>query len=528
MADQDTPLPHVPEAKILVRKRTRLSLVWVIPIVAAVIGAWVTVASILKEGPTITIILQSAEGLEAGKTKIHYKGVDVGAITAIRLSDDHLRVIATASMAPKSENVLVEDTKFWVVSPRISGASVSGLGTLVSGSYIAVEIGKSQVKRRQFVALATPPIVTGDIPGRFFVLKTADLGSVDSGTPIYFRRLRVGQVASYELDKDGRAFTLKVFIDAPYDQYVTPETRFWEASGIDMSLSASGVSLKTQSVLSVLVGGLAFETPATAPVLPPADENTVFTLYNDRANAYRPPPQNPQTYVLVFNHSVRGLTIGAPVEARGIPLGSVEDIRAQFDRKAFNFSIFVTISVDAQRLGVKVIGEQGRQDAATHRKVIDALVAHGLRAQLQTGSLLTGALYVSLDFFPDAPPASVDWSQTPARLVTVPNNMEGIESSVASIIKKLDQVPYKEIGGDLRKTLAGVQHSLTEVDQTLVGARRTLGNADKLIEPGTGLDQELASTLQELQRAARGLRVITEYLERHPEALIHGKSEEKQ
>ena len=231
MPDRDSPIPSVPDSRTVPRKQTRLSLVWIIPVLAAAVGAWVAVTRIMGEGPKITIVFESAEGLEAGKTKISYRGVDVGTVTAIRLSEDHQRVIATAQMTPRTEDFLAEDTRFWVVRPRISGASVTGLGTLISGAYIGMEIGSSKEPKRDFVALQTPPVVTGNAPGRFFVLKTSDLGSLDLGTPLFFRRLQVGRVASYKLDKDGKFFTLQVFVRAPYDQYVTANTRFWQASG---------------------------------------------------------------------------------------------------------------------------------------------------------------------------------------------------------------------------------------------------------------------------------------------------------
>jgi len=271
MPDPNTPLPPVPESRAVARRQTRLSLVWIIPIVAAIAGVWVAVTRILAEGPEITIVFKSAEGLEAGKTKIHYNGVDVGTVSTIRLSEDHLSVLITAQMAPKTQSFLVDDTKFWVVRPRISGANVTGLGTLISGAYIGMEIGQSSQSKRNFVGLETPPVVTSETPGRFFFLTTPDLGSLDNGTPIYFRRLQVGQVISYELEPDGKLLKIKVFVNAPYDQYVTSNTRFWHASGIDVSLSASGLSVQTQSLLSILVGGIAFETPAQGPVLPAAD-----------------------------------------------------------------------------------------------------------------------------------------------------------------------------------------------------------------------------------------------------------------
>src|ERR1700722_12999874 len=296
MADSDRPLPPVPESKGLTRSRTRLSLVWFIPILAALVGVWVAVTRILSEGPTITIVFRTAEGLEAGKTKLQYNGVDIGTVSSIRLSEDHQRVIIKAQMAPKTEEFLASDTKFWVVRPRISGANVTGLGTLISGAYIGLEIGTSHDHTHDFVGLETQPVVTGEVPGRLFVLKTSDLGSLDTGTPVYFRRLEVGQVSSYALDSDGKLLTVKVFVRAPYDQYVNPNTRFWHASGIDVSLSASGLKVQTQSMLSIMIGGIAFETDAAGPVLPPADANTVFTLYSDRAHAFQPVARNPETY----------------------------------------------------------------------------------------------------------------------------------------------------------------------------------------------------------------------------------------
>ena len=517
MSDREPPIPSVPRSRSVGPSRMRLSLVWILPVVAAAAGVWVAVARILGEGPTITIVFRSAEGLEAGKTRIHYNGVDVGTLTTIRLSDDHQHAIATAQMAPKTEGFLVADTKFWIVSPRISGANVTGLATLISGAYIGMEIGASHDRQRDFVALDAQPVVSATAPGRFFLLKTPTLGSLDTGTPIYFRRLEVGEVVSYELDPGGQSLTVKVFVNAPYDQYVNPNTRFWHASGVDVSLSASGLSVQTQSVLSVLVGGLAFETDASDALLPPAEPNAVFTLFSDRSAAFKATARDPHSYQVVFKDSVRGLAPGAPVEFRGIPVGEVVDIGAEVDAKTFEFSAPVTIVLDATRLGVKIRELAPGADLDSIRKqLLDNLIAHGVRAQLHSGNLLTGALFVAFDFFPDAAPAKIDWSQTPVRLPTIPGQIEELEARVASIIKKLDQVPIQAIAEDLRKAIA-------ELDRTLASARGTLDSADALIQPDSVLGAELGSTLQEVDRAARGLRVLMDYLERHPEALLRGK-----
>lgn len=527
MPENEEALRHAPGARPVAKKRTRLSLVWIVPIVAAVAGVWVAVTRILAEGPKITIVFASAEGLEAGKTKIHYNGVDIGTLETIRLSDDRKRVVTTAQMAPKTEDFFVEDTQFWVVRPRISGASVTGLGTLISGAYIGMEIGTSKKRRRHFEGLETPPVVLGNVPGRFFTLKTSDLGSLDTGTPVFFRRLKVGRVASYVLDKDGQSFTVKIFVNAPYDQYVNPDTRFWHASGIDVSLSANGLSVQTQSVVSMLIGGIAFETAATAPVLSPAEADTVFTLFKDRVEAFKLPARDPQTYRLVFEQGTRGLAAGAPVELRGIPIGEVTQVRAHFDAETYDFRVVVTIRVDPTSLGVEVVGvPTGEDAAAAHRKVIESLVARGARAQLHTGNFLTGALYVAFDFFPDAPPVTLDWSQTPVELPTRAGELQAIEADVVSVVKKLDQVPFKEIGDDLRKTIVELDRTLASARGALDSGRATLDSANQLIQPDSVLDSELGNTLQEVSRAARSLRVLADYLERHPEALIRGKTGE--
>ena len=521
MPDQTPPRSGFPESRTVVKKQTRLSVVWVVPIIAALVGIWVAVAKVRSEGPTITIVFDSAEGLEAGKTKVHYNGVDVGTVATIRLSDDHQRVIASVGMAPETKDFFVEDTRFWVVRPRISGANVTGLGTLISGAYIGLEIGKSKSRKHDFVALKEAPVVTREAPGRFFVLNTADLGSLDYGTPLFFRRLQVGEVVSYALAADGHALTVKVFVNAPYDHFVTPETRFWHASGIDMSLSANGLSVQTQSALSILIGGIAFGTPPASAELPPADAETVFTLFSDRTQAYRPARGDPQTYELVLTQSVRGLTRGAPVEFRGFPVGEVADLRSDVDPKTLEFFARVIVHIYPEMFvgNIAIVDLKTAAGIAAHRQRLDTLIAHGLRAQLRSGNLLTGAMYVGLDFFPDAAPVTVDWSESPVRIPVIPGELEAIEATLARIVKKLDKVPVEAIGNDLAK-------ALVDLRGTLGSAERALDGAGKVIAPNSPLQTDLATTLQDVSRAAQALRDLLDYLERHPEALIRGKTGE--
>jgi paraquat-inducible protein B len=518
MSDNDGSLPRTPESTRVARKRTRLSAVWLIPILAAAAGGWVAVTRVLAEGPEVTIEFATAEGLAAGKTKISYNGVEVGTLTDIDLSDDHLKVVATARMKSSAESLLVEDTNFWVVRPRISGSSISGLGTLLSGAYLSMEIGASKKPRRHFKALEEPPVVVESTQGRFFELKTSTLGSLSHGTPIYFRRLKVGEVASYELAKDGQSFAVKAFVDAPYDQYVNPATRFWHASGVDLSLSANGISMQTESLVSILVGGLAFETPANGASLPPADENATFELFADRHHAMMPAALDPHTYRVAFDQEVRGLEVGAPVDFRGIQIGEVLDIVGDLDTSTFEFSVLVKVSLDPERLGVNLIRTRPTDNReVAHKEMVDALVEHGVRAQLRTGSLLTGALYVALDYFPDAVPAKIDWAQKPVRIPSVPGSIAQLESEIAGIVKKIDALPLKQIGKDLQK-------AIVDLDATLVSARGTFDGASAMIAPNSVLLQQLEGTLQEVSGAARSLRVLTDFLERQPESLIKGKS----
>ena len=285
-----------------------------------------------------------------------------------------------------------------------------------------------------------------------------------------------------------------------------------------MSLNASGLNVQTQSVLSLLIGGVAFETPPSGATLRPADANTVFTLFRDRTLAFEPPPRHPQTFVLVFKQSVRGLAPGAPVDFHGIQIGEVVEIEAQVDEKTAQFSVPVTVRVDAQKLGVKLLDVPSSPDEfeAARRKMIDTFISRGFRAQLRTGNLLTGALYVAFDVFPGVPPATVDWAQTPPRLPTTPGELQAIEASIVNIVKKLEKVPIEAIGTDAAK-------ALVDLRGTLASATHTLDTADKAIAPNSVLTDELSGTLGEVSRAARAIRVLADYLERHPESLLRGK-----
>ena len=546
-SDTDSPAAQpaapveVPKAIIKLPSKRKLPLVWIVPMVAAIIGIWLVVLNIMHEGPTVTIRFNSAEGIEPGKTKIKYKDVDIGEVKSVGLSKDRKQVILTAKLIKEASDYLHQDTRFWVVRPRISAGTVSGLNTLLSGAYIGLDIGKSDESERDFVGLEVPPIVTGDLPGRQFILHSPEIGSLDVGAVVTFRRLNVGQVVAYSLDPDGKAITLKVFINAPYDQYVTDNTRFWHASGIDLSLDANGLKLETQSLGSIIQGGVAFQTPPDSIPGSPAPKDAAFKLYRDRDLAMRLPDKNVIPYTVYFNDSLRGLTPGAPVDFHGIVVGEVKSINVEYvpQHGVFHFPVDINIYPDRMRSYYTPGSKRPVEPSpAQNRELANQLVAAGMRAQLKTGNLLTGQLYVSLDFYPKAPAASIDWNHVPAVLPSMNGGLGEIQNSLASILSKVDKIPFDQLSGELVTSLKSLNKALDNTDQlisklnsdvapeikaTLTDARGTLNAAQQVLNNDAPLQLDLREALRQVAKSAQAVGSLADYLDRHPETLIRGK-----
>jgi paraquat-inducible protein B len=592
MADESD-LPGIPRATVVRRGRARISVVWIIPALAAAVAIGIAVQRILSEGPTITIIFKAAEGVEAGKTFVKYKDVNIGQVTAVELTADYSRVEVTAKIAKSAAGLMVEDATFWVVEPRVTLSGISGLGTLLSGNYIGFEVGKSRTKQTRFTGLPVPPVITSDQPGRLFLLRADSIGSLGIGSPIYYRRLQAGQVIAYTLAADGKSIDLTIFVNAPYDRFVNAGTRFWNAGGVDVSVGADGVEVRTESVVALIAGGIAFDTPAFAGTAEPAAANTAFVLYRDRTIAMKQPEAAAARFVLHFDESLRGLSAGAPVTLLGMPAGEVVDVGLDIDSTTRTLRGRVEIVSYPERLIARLgtreqaAGQALARNREEARAFFQGMVEQrGLRAQLRSGNLLTGQLYVALDFFPDVPPVKIDWRRDPAAIPTVPSMVPDLEAKVASILHKLDKLPFEAIGTDLTKVLAtadgalkdagkalnridtdvtpelrlaldelrrmiatadgmlktgltktidGANTTLGEVNKTLADLRVPIATADQVLKNAdttllgqyAPVQQDLRDALQEVTRAARALRGLMDYLERHPEALIRGKSQEK-
>ncbi len=540
MTDHSSLEPHaVPAA---VQARRRFSIVWIVPLVALVIGGWLAFKAISEKGPTITITFASADGLEAGKTKIKFKDVEIGQVETIALSEDVSKVVVTAKMIKGSEPYLTDQTKFWVVRPRISGGSVSGLGTVLSGAYIGIDGSKAGTPTRHFTGLEVPPVVTVGQPGRHFVLQADTLGSLDIGSPVYYRQIQVGQVVSYTLKPDGKSVEIKIFVQAPHHTQVTNNTRFWNASGFDLTLNAQGLKVDTQSMVSILTGGIAFDLPKETQPGEEAQENSSFFLYADRNAIQEKKYTIRNYYVLLFDESVRGLSVGAPVELYGIKLGEVVDLKLEFDLDSKKFFVPVIVAMEPERISAAKKEEAlkiAEHDPGTFLKAL--VEQQGLRAQLQSGNLLTGQLMVNLVFVSDAPKASLsDWNGFKA-IPTIPGSFERLQESLGKITASLEKVKFDQIGGELQQTLQETRTTVAEMggfakqlnkettpklQETLVELQKTLVEVQQGMGKDSPLNYNTTKTLEELSMTLRALRELANTLDNQPQSILYGKEKQ--
>jgi len=528
--------PSLPRVSVTRRRRWSAGLIWIVPAIAALIGIGMVIHNWASEGPVIEISFITAEGLEAGKTQVKYKDVVIGLVDSIRLARDNTHVVARVNLSKDAAGFATADARYWVVRPRFGTSGVSGIGTLLSGAYIGADNGESHETKKSFVGLERPPAVIHGSPGKRFTLAANDIGSLDIGSPVYYRRIQVGRLASYELDKDGRQMRVDIFVDAPYDGFVTVSSRFWNASGVDLNLDASGLKLNTQSLATVIAGGIAFQTPPGPRDATLAAESAQFTLYDDMQTAFAPPDGEPDYLQMRFPQSLRGLGVGSQVDFRGIIVGRVVSINLDYDIDKQSFLQIVGVVIYPNRFGraAEKFAQLAQDNNDTNTRLANFIkpqIARGLRAQARVGNLLTGQLYIALDFVPKAPKVEFDASARPVELPTVPGSFDRLQEEMTGIVEKLDRIPFESIGKNLDSTIARLDKTLRQVNEstlpqfsaTLTGAQGTLGSAQRAVDADSPLQQNLAQTLAEMQRAARSVRVLTDYLGVHPETLLRGK-----
>lgn len=519
-------------------KASRLSPIWIIPVVAALIGAWLVIDNYLHTGPLVTLTISNAEGIEAGKTRIKTRNVDIGRVEEVKLSEDLSHALILARINHDAEDVLVEDTRFWVVKPRISREGISGFGTVLSGAYIQLYPGDSEQQRRQFDVLEQPPVALDGTEGIRIKLVSQLGNSLRPGDPVTYQGYTVGRVETVEFDSASLQVNHQLYIEKPYDALINSNTRFWSAKGVNLELSSTGFEVNIASLESLISGGVTFSVLEDLPASP-VDPDRIFQLFPSEEAARQGMFSDSLEYVLLVEDTVRGLSEGAPVEFRGIRVGTVKEVPWRFTspqrRIRENFAIPVLISLEPQRLG-----GQEEVDLEAWRERLEGIVRNGLRATLKSGNLLTGALFVDLNFEREE---AVEYKAETfeGRLVipTTPTGLAQIELKVSSLLDKLNSLKVEPIlaGMDdsmqqsetllreVRALTASIKQMLNnpEIQQVPANINQTLAelrDAIKGLSPESQAYQELKQTLQSLETLLRDLQPLARTLGEQPNALI--------
>ncbi len=539
----DAPPPKEPAAAV---RRSRISLIWLIPLVAAVIAAWLGWRTVSQEGSTVTLTFRSADGLTAGQTRVRHKAVELGQVESIRLSDDMSHVIVKVKMRREAEPYLTEKARFWVVRPRISSGSLSGIETLVSGSYIEMDPGNRDGQRRlEFTGLEQPPGVRTGEPGRTFTVKAQRLGSLGPGAPVFYRDITVGEVLSYDIGDGTGPVAVQVFIRAPYDGFVRHGTHFWNASGLSVQIGSEGIHVEVASLQAVLSGGVAFDSPSRSKTdAAEADAGTEFPLFNNYGEAQASGYSTKLSFVTYFESSARGLSRGAPVEFFGIQIGTVRSVALELNPASGDARVRVRLEVQPERIMSEDAVKADDTVETTRR-----LVQRGMRAQLQTASYLTGQRVVALSFVPNPRPADVVTEGDDIVLPSQDGGLDNILVAASDIAAKLDRLPLDQIGQNLngalrsasgamnsvqdlvKRTDAGLTPTLKRLPEITAGlqeavakAGRTVGSIEASYGNNSQFQRELERAMTQVGDTARSIRLLADFLDRHPEALVRGRT----
>lgn len=546
MANDSTPQqrPTPPEENNLHRAKsspqTRLSPIWIVPIVAVIIGMWLVYDNYSSRGMLVTLNMENAEGIEAGSTLIRSRNVEIGRVQSVRLSDDLSHAVLTARIQPEAEAMLREDSRFWVVKPRIGREGISGLGTVLSGAYIQLEPGRSEEPRREFQVSDVPPVAPAGQAGLQIRLVSQLGNSLRVGDPVSFQGYTVGRVEDTRFEPESRTMHHQVFIEEPYAQLVTDSTRFWTSSGVDFRLDADGVRVNVESLEALLGGGVTFGVPEDLPMGRPVEANASFSLYADEDSAREGTFNRYLEYVLLVEDTVRGLSKGAPVEFRGVRLGTVAAVPWNFtapqpDSRA-QFAIPVLIRIEPQRLGI----ENEDIDLEMWEERFQRMFGMGLRASLKNGNLLTGALFVDLNFQRDlAEPYLAESFSERTVFPTVAGGFAQIQAQLTNLLDKLNALEVEPLLAGLDRNLQVSESVLNEVREVTASMNQLLNDPDTQaiggnlnatldelrstlqgVSPSSPAYQELTTAIQRLDRLMRDLQPLTRTLNENPRALL--------
>ncbi len=498
----DTPAPPI------VQRGKSFSPIWIIPILAALLGGWLAIKYYAARGPEISVRFETAEGIIEGKTPILCRSVNIGTVEKVRLTKDLKGVVVTMQMTSEATDLLKKDTQIWVVRPRYGGAAgISGLSTIVSGSYIALEPGVSLEPRRDFTGVEQPPVTPRGVPGLHVTLFADQAGGIGPGSQILYKGLSAGKIETRLFHSATGKIEFDAFISADFAKLVRKNTKFWNSSGIDVKLGADGLQLNTGTLESLLLGGIAFGEPEGAEAGKPVKDGTTFRLYGSLSESKAFLMERSEPYLLLFDGSVRGLSEDAPVEFRGVRLGTVEGVSFEYLPNDFSRRVPVLIQIDPS-----LIASMSAEDTDAAEDFMDKAVQKGLRATLKTGNLLTGQLYVDLDFIKEAPSGKMVERDGYRILPTVPSGLGELQEKATALLDKLNALPIEE-------TVESATAALDEIKKTAATLKTTAGSYDQ----NAPLYQNLSKTLRQLDETLRSVRSLSSTLERKPNSIIFGK-----
>lgn len=486
------------EAKV--QKVMNWSPVWIFPIVTALIGAWILFYHYSHQGPEVTLITTNAEGIEGGKTRIKSRSVDVGVIESATLTDDLTHVEVKARLNSGMEKLLHQDSVFWVVKPQVGREGISGLGTLLSGAYIELQPGTKGSVPAQYPLLDSPPLASPDAKGIRILLESSKAGQLSPGDPVLFRGYRVGSVETSTFDAQKRNITYQLFISAPNDRLVTNNVRFWKDSGIAVDLTAAGMRVEMGSLSTLFGGGVSFDIPEGLPLGEPVANKTEYHLFDDQRSIQDSVFTQHIDYVMFFKDSIRGLQPGAPVEFRGIRLGTVGKVPFFIPGLKQNINDDYRIPVEVRIEPERLINQLGADPDI--RKHIDDLMNRGLRGSLKTGNLVTGALYIDLDFYPKAPARGKiqEFGGYPI-IPTVSGGLAQIQQRLMDALDKINNLPINPLLEQATSTLAQSEKTMQHVQATLDSLNKITSSQSMQQLPG-----DMQSTLRELNRSMQGFQ----------------------
>ncbi len=525
-----TPSPQSPPSPPPVRlRRRRFSFVWLIPLLAAGIAIFLGYRTYLEQGPVLTLALDSADGLSAGQTQVKFKAVALGTVQSIDLSKDNSHVIIQVRMNNVGRRFMTNHARFWVEGAHFSLDDPSSLGSFVSGAFIAVDPGLPGGKyQNSFTGLDGPPGVRSGEPGRTYVLTVAKIGSLRTGSPVLFRDAIVGEVLGYDLGDGLSHVKVSIFVKAPYDNLVRPESRFWNASGISMDVLPGEFHLEFESLQAVLSGAVAFSLPRTAAGTKPSPINTSFPLYATEDAAKSAGFDKLIPAVAYFHSSVSGLRVGSPVEIYGIQVGVVTSVNFLLDSKTGEVKIRVGMAMQPERNAHAADFATKAQTAALFQKIID----RGMRAEIATTSFVTGQKNITLAVVPHAAPVKLTQEGDAYVFPSVDSNLDNVLAAFSDISTKLDKVPFQQIGENLNHLLKTADGTLgsAQTKQAIAQLAITLKTMDttlSMLNTSFGNDSEFQSNLQQLMQessaALSSLKQLSDYLDRHPNALLLGR-----